>query len=85
MPLIDGVVVDEDGFDLYSPKEALILDSTIVNVECDERFLRCDVAMTHISHLIGERVEERLTRTPHVSKQDCELIIDQTWCWVMPC
>jgi hypothetical protein len=43
----------------------LVLDSTIVNIECDERFLRCDVAMTHISHLTGERVHGKRGRTTH--------------------
>lgn len=48
MPLVDRLVMNEDGFDLYGPKEALVFNSPIIDIECDGRFLRCDIAVKHM-------------------------------------
>lgn len=38
------MVVDESGLDLDRPKESMIFNIAVIDVKCNEGFLRCDVA-----------------------------------------
>jgi hypothetical protein len=41
VPLVYGVIVYKDRFDLNGSEEAMLVHCTIVNVESDDRFFRC--------------------------------------------
>jgi hypothetical protein len=43
------VVVNEDRLDLDCAEEYMVLDGSVVDVECDDRFLRCNVAGVLVS------------------------------------
>jgi len=41
--LINCVVVDESGLNLKGPKESVIIDIAVIDVECDKGFMGSDI------------------------------------------
>jgi hypothetical protein len=53
VPLVDCVVVNEYGFNLNRSEESVIFDVAVVDVECDGRFLGCNVATAKYEMVIS--------------------------------
>lgn len=76
------MVVNECWLDLNCTKETVLFDAPIVDIECDLRFLRCDIATTIISHQHEYVKHTRsLTKIPHVSTPDYGLVVGQISYW----
>jgi hypothetical protein len=50
------VVVDENRLDLNGPEESMIFDVTIIDVECDEGFLRSDITAANMRPIVGKGI-----------------------------
>lgn len=56
VPLVDCVVMYEDWFYLHRSEEAVFVNCTIVDVECDERLFGGNIAAVTIDTVkVGER------------------------------